>query len=61
MVRLDEILDTHFKFTLTVWVKEPITTMRVASSLRFAIAHAFAQRGIEFPTPELELRRSASD
>lgn len=61
MVRLEEIQDTHFKFTLIVWVKEPVTTMRVASSLRFAIAHAFAQRGIEFPTPELELRRSATD
>jgi len=59
MVRFEDILDTHFHFTLIVWVKEPVTTMRVASNLRFAIAHAFAQRGIQFPTPELELRRSA--
>jgi potassium efflux system protein len=59
MVRFEEILDTHFHFTLIVWVKEPVTTMRVASKLRFAIAHAFAQRGIQFPTPELELRPSA--
>jgi len=59
MVRFEEILDTHFHFTLVVWVKEPVTTMRVASNLRFAIAHAFAQRGIQFPTPELELRPSA--
>jgi potassium-dependent mechanosensitive channel len=56
MVRFEDILDTHFHFTLIVWVKEPVTTMRVASTLRFAIAHAFAQRGIQFPTPELELR-----
>ena len=59
MVRFEDILDTHFHFTLIVWVKEPVTTMRVASNLRFAIAHAFARRGIQFPTPELELRRSA--
>ena len=61
MVRFEDILDTHFRFTLIVWVKEPVTTMRVASNLRFAIAHAFTQRGIEFPTPELELRRSSTD
>ena len=58
VVRFEEILDTHFHFSLIVWVKEPVTTMRVASNLRFAIAHAFAQRGIQFPTPELELRPS---
>jgi len=28
MVRFEEILDTHFHFTLIVWVKEPVTTMR---------------------------------
>lgn len=61
MVRLEEILDSHFRFALIVWVKDPITTRRVASNLRFAIAHAFGQRGIPFPTPELELRPSPTD
>ncbi len=55
MVRFEAILESHFQFTLIVWVKEAPTTLRVASQLRFAIARAFARRGIQFPTPELRL------
>jgi potassium efflux system protein len=54
-VRLDAITESHFQFTLAVWVKEPAVTLRVGSELRFAIARAFARRGIQFPTPELRL------
>ncbi len=55
IVRLDAILDSGFQFVLMVWVRDPPTTPRIASELRFAIAHAFAQAGVEFPTPELRL------
>src|SRR5215471_4525873 len=56
-VAFEGILDSHFQFALIVWVDEPIMTKGVASDLRFAIAHAFAQRGIQFPTHAFELRR----
>jgi potassium efflux system protein len=55
MVRLDAILDSGFQFVLIVWVRDPPKTPRVASELRFAIAHAFAQAAVEYPTPELRL------
>jgi len=60
-VAFKEILDSHFQFALIVWVDNPVMTKRVASELRFAIAHAFAQRGIQFPTPERELHRPPHD
>ena len=53
-VAFEGILDSHFQFALIVWVDEPIMTKGVASDLRFAIAHAFAQRGIQFPTAAIE-------
>jgi small-conductance mechanosensitive channel len=56
VVRIDEIRDSDFQFKLIVWVHDPIATVRVASDLRFAIAQAFAARGVRFPTPELELQ-----
>ena len=37
-------------------MREPATRIRVASDLRFAIAHAFARAGVRFPTPELLVR-----
>ena len=55
MVRIDEISGSDFQFKLIVWVHDPVATVRVASELRFAIAHAFAGSGVRFPTPELEL------
>ena len=61
MARLAAILDSHFQFTLIAWVKEPVTVQRVASELRFAIAHAFGLRNIQFPTPELELHTPSHD
>jgi small-conductance mechanosensitive channel len=57
-VALEGILDSYFQFGLIVWVSEPVMTLRVASELRYAIAQAFAQRGIEFPTRTIELRRT---
>jgi len=56
-VAFEGILDSHFQFALIVWVDEPIMTKGVASDLRFAIAHAFAQRGIQFPSPAIELHQ----
>jgi potassium efflux system protein len=58
-VAFEGILDSHFQFALIVWVDEPVMTKGVASELRFAIAHAFAQRGIQFPTTAIELHRPA--
>jgi small-conductance mechanosensitive channel len=56
-VAFEEILDSHFRFSLIVWVDEPVAALRVASELRFAIAHAFAERGIQFPTTTIRLQR----
>src|SRR5215471_15232302 len=56
-VAFEEILDSHFRFTLIVWVDEPITAKSVASELRFAITRAFAERGIQFPRTTIELQR----
>lgn len=53
VVRFEAILDSHFVFALIVWVEEPVTTLRVASELRFAIVRAFAHCEIQFPMPEL--------
>src|SRR5215467_11540148 len=36
-VALEEILDSHFRFALVVWVDEPVIAKSVASELRFAI------------------------
>src|SRR5262249_57988368 len=55
-VAFEEILDSHFRFALVVWVDEPVMAKGVASELRFAITHAFAQRGIQFPRPTIELQ-----
>src|SRR5262249_16983071 len=46
-VAFEEILDSNFRFSLIVWVDEPVVALRVASELRFAIAQAFADRGIQ--------------
>jgi len=56
-VAFEGIMDSHFQFALIVWVDEPVIAKGVASELRFAIAHAFAQRGIQFPTTSIELLR----
>jgi small-conductance mechanosensitive channel len=56
-VAFEGIMDSHFQFALIVWVHEPFIARRVASELRFAIARAFAQRGIQFPTTTIELQR----
>jgi small-conductance mechanosensitive channel len=61
LVRLDEIVDAHFLFSLVVWVQQASTTLLVSSELRFGIAHAFAQMGVRFPTRELELRTRAAE
>jgi small-conductance mechanosensitive channel len=55
-VRLDAILASHFKLALVVWVDEPPKVLRIASELRFAVARAFAEHGIQFPSPEILLR-----
>jgi potassium-dependent mechanosensitive channel len=55
VVWIRAILDSHFQFAILAWVSEPTSTLRIASELRFAIAHSFAREGIEFPTPELQL------
>jgi potassium efflux system protein len=57
-VAFEEILDSHFQFSLNVWVDEPVVAKRVASELRFAIAHTFVERGIQFPTTTIKLQRS---
>ena len=56
-VVFEAILDSQFRFSLIVWVHEPVVARRVASELRFAIAHAFAERGIQFPTTTIRLQR----
>jgi potassium efflux system protein len=56
-IAIEEILDSHFRFALIVWVDEPVTGKAVASELRFAISRAFAQRGIRFPRTTIELQR----
>lgn len=57
LVAFEEILDSHFRFALVVWVDEPFMAKGVASDLRFDIALAFAQRGIRFPVTTIELSR----
>jgi small-conductance mechanosensitive channel len=57
LIIFEEILDSHFRFALVVWVDEPVMARRLASELRFDIAHAFAQRGIRFPRTTIELHR----
>jgi small-conductance mechanosensitive channel len=57
LVVFEGIMDSHFQFALVVWVSDPVMTKRVPSELRFDIVQAFAQRGIQFPTPTIELRR----
>src|SRR5215471_2788831 len=56
-VAFEGILDSHFQFALIVWVDEPVMAKSVASELRFAITHAFAERGIQFPRTTIELQR----
>jgi small-conductance mechanosensitive channel len=56
-VGIEEIMDSHFRFALIVWVDEPVMAIRVASDLRFAVAQAFANRGIPFPRTTIELQR----
>lgn len=55
-VSFEEILDSHFRFALIVWVDGPVEAKGVASELRFAITHAFAKRGIQFPRATIELQ-----
>ena len=59
-VTFEGIMDSHFQFALIVWVGEPSIAMGVASELRFAIARAFVQRGIRFPTTTIELQSPRS-
>ena len=54
-VRLLAIRDSDFQFMLVAWVRDPPARRRIASELRYAIAHAFAKAGIRFPTPEFLL------
>jgi small-conductance mechanosensitive channel len=56
LVQLDAFHQNMFQFHLYVWVQEPVVITGIASQLRFAIAHAFAQRNLQFPVPELRLR-----
>jgi len=60
-VEFEGILDAHFQFALVVWVAEPTMIKEVASELRFAIANALAQRGIQFPTPQMVIHRLPHD
>jgi small-conductance mechanosensitive channel len=60
-VALEGILDAHFQFALVVWVAEPTMIKEVASELRFAIANALVQRGIQFPTPQMVIHRLPHD
>ena len=55
------ILDAHFQFALVVWVAEPTMIKEVASELRFAIANGLAQRGVQFPTPQMVIHRLPHD
>jgi small-conductance mechanosensitive channel len=57
LVGFEEMMDSHFRFALIVWVDEPVMAKRFASELRFAITHAFVQRGIRFPRTTIELHR----
>jgi len=61
LVRLDGIAESCFRFSLVVWVDDAPAAMRISSDLRFAVAHAFAARKIQFPPPELTLHAIASD
>ena len=59
-VTFEGIMESHFQFALIVWVGEPSIARGVASELRFAIARAFVQRGIRFPTTTIELQSPRS-
>lgn len=59
-VRLAAIERWGFKFELIVWVEEPIAARRIASELRSAVARAFEERGLRFPTSMLTLARSVA-
>ncbi len=56
MVRLSAIEPWGFRLLLIVWVPDALIARRVASDLRFAAAHAFAERGLRFPTQAPALR-----
>jgi len=49
-VHLKAIEPGTLRLLLVAWVKDPITARRVASELRFAVARAFAARGIQLAT-----------
>ena len=55
-ITFEEILDSHSRFALVVWVDEPAMAISVASELRFAITQAFAQHDIQFPTTTIALK-----
>jgi len=61
LVRLETIEQWGFQFALIAWVQEAPAIRRVASELRFAITRAFAERGIQYPTPELLVHRPRPD
>jgi potassium efflux system protein len=61
VVRLDGIAGSCYQFSLVVWAAYAPEALRISSELRFAIAHTFAARKIQFPTPELTLLAIASD
>jgi potassium efflux system protein len=60
-VRLLGITESCFRFSLVVWVDDAPAAVRLSSELRLAIAHVFAERNIQFPTPELTLHAIARD
>jgi small-conductance mechanosensitive channel len=44
-----------------IWIPEPLTALRTASDVRFGIARAFREAGIEIPFPQRDLHlRSGS-
>jgi small-conductance mechanosensitive channel len=58
-VHLAAIEHTGFRFVLIVWVAEPMTALRVASELRFAVSRLFAERGVRFPITAISLSAPA--
>jgi small-conductance mechanosensitive channel len=53
--------DSSLDFKLMIWIPEPLTALRTASDVRFAIDRAFRDAGIEIPFPQRDLHlRSGS-
>lgn len=54
-VRFEAFGDSSLDFSLLVWISDPREDRRTSSMVRFAIAAAFREAGIEIPFPQREV------